>query len=188
MWNSTDWCHIRDISILWLKHDQWVPLVLWSQGTSTAHSWFICQSPQYSRHFWTPADRTQNIQNSRCQFPLALWCPIWYPSALLSVILHELTLCIVGLIHYKMITHCFIDGHTQLVTGIWVSNNNRSATVFDLFLYAIAMHVTPSRMRGDHGTENVLVTTWMELYQGVEQGSYIWGRYVNLYNFYPSLG
>ena len=72
-----------------------------------------------------------------------------------------------------MITHCFIDGHTQLVTGIWVSNNNRSATVFDLFLYAIAMHVTPSRMRDDHGTENVLVTTWMELYQGVEQGSYI---------------
>jgi hypothetical protein len=36
----------------------------------------------------------------------------------------------------------------------------------------------PSRMRGDHGTENLLVAGAMERVRGISRGSYIWGRSV----------
>lgn len=36
----------------------------------------------------------------------------------------------------------------------------------------------PSRTRGDHGTENLLVAQYMEEMRGIERGSYIWGRCV----------
>jgi hypothetical protein len=57
-------------------------------------------------------------------------------------------------------------------------NNNRAETVLDLFLSCISVHGTPSRVRGDHGTENVRVAEWMEENQGRGRGSYIWGRSV----------
>lgn len=81
-----------------------------------------------------------------------------------------------GLIRYKMVTHCFIDGHSRLVVGIRVSNNNRAATVCDLFLDATDKHGIPNRMRGDHGTENLLCAEWMEGQHGLLKGAYIWGR------------
>jgi hypothetical protein len=34
----------------------------------------------------------------------------------------------------------------------------------------------PSRCRGDHGTENLLVAARMEEVRGTGRGSYIWGR------------
>ena len=83
-----------------------------------------------------------------------------------------------GLIRFKIVIHCFIDGKSRFVTGIHVVSNNRSATVRDLFLKAIQQHGVPSRVRGDHGTENVLVAAWMEEFRGPGRGSYIWGRCV----------
>lgn len=85
-----------------------------------------------------------------------------------------------GLIKYKFVIHCFIDGHSRLVTGIKVSTNNRAATVLELFLEAIEVHGVPSRCRGDHGTENVEVARWMERFRGVGRGSYIFGRSAKL--------
>lgn len=81
-----------------------------------------------------------------------------------------------GLIRYKIVIHCFIDGKSRYVTGIRAHNNNRAKTVVDLFLEAVDTHGLPSRVRGDHGTENVLVAACMEERRGVERGSYIWGR------------
>jgi len=52
--------------------------------------------------------------------------------------------------------------------------NNRASTVLSLFLSAIEGHGIPSRVRGDHGTENLGVAHWMEDYQGLGRGSYIW--------------
>lgn len=75
-----------------------------------------------------------------------------------------------------MVIHAFIDGYSRFVTGIRVSNNNRAETVLDLFLDAINEHGVPSRVRGDHGTENLDVAAWMEEMRGIERGSYIWGR------------
>lgn len=86
----------------------------------------------------------------------------------------------VGLIRWKFVTHCFIDGHARFVTGIRVNTNNRAATVLELFLEAVAKHGVPSRVRGDHGTENIRVAEWMEETRGLNRGSYIWGRCVNL--------
>ncbi|KAG6871327.1 hypothetical protein C0995_006027, partial [Termitomyces sp. Mi166 len=59
------------------------------------------------------------------------------------------------------------------------SQNNRATTVLQVFLDAIQVHGTPSHTHGDHGTENVLVSQYMEEMRGVERGSYIWGRSVH---------
>lgn len=75
-----------------------------------------------------------------------------------------------------MVIHAFVDGYSRLVTGIRASDNNRAQTVASLFHSARDIHGTPSRVRGDHGTENLLVAEFMESRFGVERGSYIWGR------------
>lgn len=63
------------------------------------------------------------------------------------------------------------------MTGIQVVNNNRAETVLRLFVEdVVPIHGVPSRVRGDHGTENLGVAAWMEERYGVERGSYIWGR------------
>lgn len=85
-----------------------------------------------------------------------------------------------GLIKYKFVIHAFIDGKSRFVTGLKVHNNNRAQTVLDLFLDSIATHGTPSRVRGDHGTENLKIAQWMEDNQGIGRGSYIFGRFVEL--------
>ena len=72
--------------------------------------------------------------------------------------------------------HGFIDGYSQLITGLRASDNNLGDTVLDLFLTAAHTYGVPSRIRGDHGVENILLTAWMELYRGGQRGSYIWGR------------
>ncbi|KAF7345496.1 hypothetical protein MVEN_01568100 [Mycena venus] len=84
-----------------------------------------------------------------------------------------------GLIRFKIVIHGFVDGKSRFVTAIRASNNNRADTVLDVFLCAVAEHGLPSRMRGDHGTENVLVAAYMEENRGVVRGSYIWGRSVH---------
>lgn len=87
-----------------------------------------------------------------------------------------------GLIRWKIVIHGFIDGKSRLVVGIRAHNNNRADTVLKLFLDATFIHGTPSRVRGDHGTENVRVAEWMEENQGSGRGSYIWGRFVHSSN------
>ena len=83
-----------------------------------------------------------------------------------------------GLIRWKIVIHAFIDGKTRLLVGIRAHNNNRARTVLVLFLDCVSVHGTPSRVRGDHGTENVEVAEWMEERRGQGRGSYIWGRSV----------
>ena len=92
----------------------------------------------------------------------------------------RLTLIWAGLIRWGIVIHGFIDGYSRLVTGLRASNNNRGSTVLELFLQAAHQYGVPSRLRGDHGVENILVAAWMEHYKGVRRGSYIWGRYDSL--------
>lgn len=65
-----------------------------------------------------------------------------------------------------------------MVTGLRASDNNRGSTVLDVFLKAAARYGVPSRIRGDHGVENLQLAAWMDLHRGVGRGSYIWGRLV----------
>lgn len=81
-----------------------------------------------------------------------------------------------GLIRWGIVIHGFIDGYSRLITGLRASNNNLADTVLDLFLHAVQVYNIPSRVRGDHGTENLGVAAWIEEYRGVRRGSYIWGR------------
>lgn len=87
----------------------------------------------------------------------------------------------IGLIRWKIVFHGFIDGYSRYITGLHVSNNNHASTVLDVFLDAVYDHGVPSRVRGDHGTENLLVAEYLECYRGLFRGSYIWGWYVSLF-------
>ncbi|KAG6894990.1 hypothetical protein C0992_003632, partial [Termitomyces sp. T32_za158] len=84
-----------------------------------------------------------------------------------------------GLIRWKIVIHAFIDGFSRLLLGIRAHNNNRADTVLKLFEDIAAAFGYPSRVRGDHGTENLLVAARMEEVRGTGRGSYIWGRSVH---------
>lgn len=83
---------------------------------------------------------------------------------------------ILGLIRFGIVKHAFVDGKSRLVARLRINNNNRGETVLITFHEARGQHGTPSRLRGDHGTENIKVAEWMEENRGPGRGSYIWGR------------
>ncbi|KAG6848987.1 hypothetical protein H0H93_012214 [Arthromyces matolae] len=84
-----------------------------------------------------------------------------------------------GLIKYRIVIHAFVDGYSRMVTAIQASDNNQAETVLNLFHQGRAVFGTPSRVRGDHGVENLRVAEFMESNFGSERGSYIWGRSVH---------
>ena len=84
------------------------------------------------------------------------------------------------LIHWGIVIHGFIDGYSQLITGLYASNSNLSTTVLDLFLAVVCTYGVPSHVWSDHSIKNILLMAWMELYWGGQWGSYIWGWYVIL--------
>lgn len=110
--------------------------------------------------------------------PNSLWHHDGQHGVLSHIIffLMEISDSFIGLIRWKIVMHAFIDGFSRLVTGIRASNNNRAQMVLDLFTDIVAVFGMPSRGRGDHGIENLLVAACMEAARGVERGSYIWGR------------
>lgn len=100
-----------------------------------------------------------------------------------SMVSYRLNLCyrsfpeaFAGLIRWKIVIHSFIDGFSRWVLGIRAHNNNRAGTVLGLFEDIVQIHGYPSRVRGDHGTENLSVAARMEEVRGTGRGSYIWGR------------
>lgn len=51
--------------------------------------------------------------------------------------------------------------------------------VVNLFSEAVETYGLPSRVRSDHGYENILVAVLMNTIQGLHRGSYITGKYVH---------
>jgi len=103
---------------------------------------------------------------------------VYYLLHLIDTIVNNCLRSNLGLIRWRIVIHGFIDGYSRLITGLRASDNNMGDTVLDIFLSAAEVYGVPSRLRGDHGTENIVVATWMEEHRGARRGSYIWGRSV----------
>ena len=124
----------------------------------------------------------ERVQIQHCEYQVAGPNALWHHdgqhgvSILCLLIDVDIETISKGLIRWRVVIHGFIDGYSHLIVGLRASNNNRGSTVLKLFLDAAQVYGVPSRLRGDHGTENIEVATWMEENRGICRGSYIWGR------------
>lgn len=77
--------------------------------------------------------------------------------------------------------HGCVDGYSRKIMYLACSGNNKAETVLALFLQGVAAHGLPSRIRGDHGVENVEVAWYMFNHpsRGPDRGSYITGPSVH---------
>ena len=75
--------------------------------------------------------------------------------------------------------HGGIDGYSRLVVFLRASTNNRSETMTVAFMRGPSTYGVPSRVRSDHGLENVGVAAFMIGYRGPRRGSIITGRSVH---------
>ena len=79
------------------------------------------------------------------------------------------------LIRWKRVVHGCIDGYSREVTYLFCANNNYASTVLTVFQNAASEFGWPSRVRGDHGGENVDVASMMTEVRGDGRGSCISG-------------
>ncbi|KAE8220039.1 hypothetical protein CF319_g6374 [Tilletia indica] len=83
------------------------------------------------------------------------------------------------LIKWRFVIHAAIDGKSRAVTFIKASSNNMATTVADAFLTSTQTWGWPSRVRADHGGENLVVKELMEQQRGRGRGSFIQGSSVH---------
>jgi len=83
------------------------------------------------------------------------------------------------LIRWKFVIHGGIDGFSRMVTFLHCSNNNKSQTVLRYFIEGKDEFGLPSRVRADHGGENILVKQYMNESRGEERNSFIAGKSVH---------
>lgn len=78
-----------------------------------------------------------------------------------------------------MVTHGGIDGYSRLIVYLQCSSNNKSSTVYKLFLEATRRYGLPSRVRSDQGGENYAVASHMLRHRGVDRNSMITGASIH---------
>ena len=83
------------------------------------------------------------------------------------------------LIRWRFVSHGGIDGFSRTIVYLACSDNNRSSTVFSLFVSAANQFHLPRRVRCDHGTENVTVARHMLRHYGVLRNPVITGLSVH---------
>lgn len=80
---------------------------------------------------------------------------------------------------FRLVIHGGIDGYSRLLVYIGVANNNRAATVLNLFREATRQYNWPSRVHSDKGLENIGVARAMLQVRGLNRGSVITGNSVH---------
>lgn len=65
------------------------------------------------------------------------------------------------LIHWRLVIHGAIDGFSRLITYLECTNNNRAATIVNMFRKGVLEFGLPLQIRSDHGSENVDIWRFM---------------------------
>ena len=80
---------------------------------------------------------------------------------------------------WGFVTHGCIDGYSRTVTFLQTGTSNEAKVVLNLFAQAVHKFGLPSRVRCDHGGENIDIALFMTLMRGSGRGSAIAGKSVH---------
>ena len=83
------------------------------------------------------------------------------------------------LIRWRFVIHGAIDGFSRVVVFLCCCTNSKAETVLQLFRGAVRTFSFPTRMRCDHGTENIKVACFMFNAHGVEGSRVLTGLTVH---------
>ncbi|XP_030217483.1 uncharacterized protein LOC115547416 [Gadus morhua] len=83
------------------------------------------------------------------------------------------------LVRWRMVFHGCVDGYSRSIIYLECLNNNRASSVLSLFQQGVSDFGLPSRVRSDHGREDIEVARFMLNNRGVNRGSMIMGRSVH---------
>ena len=73
------------------------------------------------------------------------------------------------LIKWRLVTHGGIDGHSWMITYLHCSSNNRADTVLAAFRSVVKTYGLPTKVRSNHGGENIEVWRMMMEEHGTDR-------------------
>ncbi|KAK4883438.1 hypothetical protein RN001_006757 [Aquatica leii] len=80
---------------------------------------------------------------------------------------------------WGLATHGCIDGYSRTIIYLSCAASVTAQTVINLFTPAVSKYGLPSRVRSDHGYENLFVAILMNSIRGIRRGSHITGKSVH---------